>query len=150
MEIRGIHHVAFAHESGGAIVEALTSLLGLEPEHLEEADGFVERMFPAGTCYLQTLEVTGPGVVSSFVEKRGSALHHVAFEVEDIDAAVAELREKGARLVDERPRAGGMGTRIAFAHPKSFGGLLVELVQTPPEESQGTRPRGRSRPTIRR
>ena len=136
VKIKGIHHVAFAHDSGEVVVNALTSILGLEVEHVEDGDGFTERMIPAGPCYVQTLEATGPGVVAKFIGKRGSSLHHIAFEVSDIDGAMADLVERGVDLIDTRPRPGGMGTRIAFAHPRSFGGLLVELVEVP-EETAG-------------
>ncbi len=65
------------------------------------------------------------------MEKRGNALHHVAFEVEDLAGYLTELREEGVRLVDDHPRPGGMGTMIAFIHPSEFDGLLVELVEVP-------------------
>ena len=86
-------------------------------------------MFPVGDSFVQTLEAYGDGVVQRFLDKRGPGLHHVAFEVDGIDAALADLLEQGVRLVDETPRAGGMGTRIAFVHPSAFGGMLVELVE---------------------
>jgi len=126
--VRRIHHVAFAHE-GPAVLDGLGSLFGLRCHEPEPAPGFVERMFPVGDAYLQTLEATGPGVVGRFVERRGPALHHVAFEVEDLDVALEELRRSGTRMVDETPRPGGAGTRIAFLHPSACGGLLVELVE---------------------
>ncbi len=128
-----VHHVAFAHGSRSALHDKLAALLGMEVCHREEADGFIERMLPAGESYVQTLEVTGPGVVDQFVGKRGNALHHVAFEVEDLAGWLRELREAGVRLVDQYPRPGGMGTMIAFIHPTEFEGLLVELVEIPPE-----------------
>jgi methylmalonyl-CoA/ethylmalonyl-CoA epimerase len=86
---------------------------------------------------VQTLEATGEGVVQRFLDRRGPGLHHVAFEVDRIDAAVESLRARGVRLVDEEPRAGGMGTRIAFVHPSAFGGMLVELVELPAGEPAG-------------
>ena len=88
-------------------------------------------MYPVGEAYVQTLQATGEGVVQRFVDRRGPGLHHLAFAVEGIDAAVADLRGRGVRLVDDEPRPGGMGTRIAFVHPSAFGGLLVELVEPP-------------------
>lgn len=126
----GLHHVAFARGDDPTCEEALGSLLRTEP-HAETGPGFVERMYPVGDSYVQTLEPTGDGVIASFLAKRGPALHHVAFSVDGLDAAIEDLRAAGTRLVDERPRAGGMGTRIAFIHPSSFGGLLVELVEDP-------------------
>ena len=102
--------------------------------HSQDVPGFVERMIPVGDSYVQTLEATGPGVVERFVGKRGPALHHIAFEVEDLDAHLGRLRDQGVRLIDEKPRPGGMGTMIAFIHPGELHGLLVELVEVPAEE----------------
>jgi methylmalonyl-CoA epimerase len=129
--IVGLHHVAFAHGSDLTCVQELGRLLDVSPIE-EQADGFLERMFPVGDSWVQTLEANGEGVVQRFLDKRGPSLHHIAFEVDDIETALAELRARGVRLVDESPRPGGMGTRIAFVHPASFAGLLVELVQPQP------------------
>jgi len=138
VEILRVHHVAFAHREGEQPFAALERLLGLQVTHSEDMGDFVERMLPAGDCYVQMLEATAPGVVQRFLDRRGPALHHVAFAVADLDAALAELRDAGARLVDEQPRPGGMGTRIAFLHPSAVGGLLVELVEEPPTRDAGT------------
>jgi len=132
-----LHHVAFAHEGDGA-PGVLTGLLGLPCVHEEAAAGFIERMIPAGEAYLQLLEATGPGVIERFLDRRGPGLHHVAFEVSDIDEAVADLRSRGVRMVDETPRPGGMGTRIAFIHPAACPGLLLELVGSPAARAAGT------------
>jgi methylmalonyl-CoA/ethylmalonyl-CoA epimerase len=122
-----LHHVAFAHQ-GDDTPGRLADLLGLPCAAEERADGFVERMLPAGDSFLQLLEATGPGVVGRFVERRGPGLHHVAFEVSDLGEAVTDLLGRGVRMVDHAPRPGGMGTQIAFVHPAAAGGLLVELV----------------------
>jgi len=124
-----LHHVAFAHQAGDDVHALLAELFGLKTVHTEPGDGFVERMIPLGDSYLQTLEACGAGIVERFVEQRGASLHHVAFEVDDVEAMVERLREAGVSLVDERPRPGGMGSSIAFIHPAVFGGMLVELVQ---------------------
>ena len=125
-----IHHVAFAHTPTSAPHDRFAELLGVPVCHEEGGPGFIERMLPVGDGFVQTLEATGPGVVSKFVDKRGSALHHIAFEVEDIEEHVRQLRSLGVRLIDEHPRPGGMDTMIAFVHPREFDGLLVELVET--------------------
>ncbi len=125
-----LHHVAFAHHGDGA-PGVLAGLLGLPCVHEEAAAGFTERMIPAGEAYLQLLEATGPGVIERFLARHGPGLHHAAFEVSDIDKAVADLRSRGVRMVDETPRPGGMGTRIAFVHPAACPGLLLELVESP-------------------
>jgi methylmalonyl-CoA/ethylmalonyl-CoA epimerase len=124
----GLHHVAFAHGSDLTCVKELGRFLQVTPEK-EQADGFVERMFPVGDAWVQTLQADGDGVVQRFLDKRGPSLHHIAFEVDEIETALADLRERGVRLVDEHPRPGGLGTRIAFVHPSAFAGLLVELVE---------------------
>jgi len=129
-QVIGLHHIAFAHPPGSGTEQALGKFLGLASSHEEQGPGFVEKMLPISTdCYVQLLEATGDGVVTEFVSHRGSALHHIAFEVTNIDAAIAGLRSAGARLVDDKPRPGGLRTRIAFVHPSSFDGLLVELVE---------------------
>src|SRR4051812_1508717 len=97
--ILGLHHVAFAHPSGSGPDEALCRVLDVTP-HEESAPGFVERMFPVGSAYLQTLEASGDGVIQRFLDRRGPGLHHVALEVEGIDAAIDALRGQGIRLVD--------------------------------------------------
>ena len=123
---------------GTGLPAVLTGLLGLPCVHEEAAAGFIERMIPAGEAYLQLLEATGPGVIKRFLGRRGPGLHHAAFEVSDIDAAVADLRSRGVRMVDETPRPGGMGTRIAFVHPAACPGLLLELVESPAAGTTGT------------
>src|SRR5207244_12280226 len=105
-----------------------TGLLGLPCAHEEDAAGFSERMIPAGEAYLQLLEATGPGIIERFLERRGPGLHHAAFEVSDIDEAVADLRSRGVRMVDETHRPGGMGTRIDFVQPAACPGFLLEMV----------------------
>ncbi|MCU1489413.1 MAG: methylmalonyl-CoA epimerase [Acidimicrobiaceae bacterium] len=138
--VRGIHHVAFAHRDA-AVLSGLESLLGLRCTHEEDGPGFHERIYDTGAGgRVQTLEATGEGVVEDFLVRRGAALHHLAFEVDDIDEALGDLQRRGARLIDELPRRGGEGTRIAFVHPQAFGGLLVELVEGSGAECNETEP----------
>jgi len=86
--------------------------------------------FPVGESEVELLESTAPdGPVAKYIEKRGAGIQHVAFRVDDIDAALKELKEKGVRLIDETPRKGAGGARIAFLHPKGTGGVLVELCE---------------------
>lgn len=132
----GLHHVAFAHAPGSGPEDALCQVLDVTP-HEESAPGFVERMFPVGDAYVQTLEASGDGVIQRFLDTRGPGLHHVAFQVDGIDAALEAFRTQGIRLVDEEAREGGMGARIAFVHPSAFGGMLVELVEPAPAEPTG-------------
>ena len=84
--------------------------------------------FPVGESEVELLESTAPeGPIARFIEKRGEGFQHVAFRVEDIEEALAELKEKGIRLIDEKPRKGAGGAKIAFLHPKDTNGILVEL-----------------------
>jgi methylmalonyl-CoA/ethylmalonyl-CoA epimerase len=131
MEVLRIHHVAFAHSSDTPVPRLLQEGLGLEVGHTEHGEGFVERMIPVGDSYVQLLEATGQGVVQRFLERWGPGLHHLAFEVPDVQAGVTSLAAAGAPLVDQAPRPGAMGTIVAFIHPSAFGGMLVELVQAP-------------------
>lgn len=127
--LKRIHHVAFAEETGAELVQVLGQVFGLPVQSEEEAPGFVERMLPVGDCWLQGLEATGDGVVRRSLAKRGPGLHHIAFEVDDLPAVLDHLAELGVTLIDRKPRLGGGGHQIAFADPRAFGGVLVELVQ---------------------
>jgi methylmalonyl-CoA/ethylmalonyl-CoA epimerase len=132
-----IHHCAFAHDSARSPEKRFAELFEMPVCHSEDVEGFIERMIPAGDGYIQTLEATGPGVVQKFLARRGSALHHVAFEVDDIDGYLQKLKIKGVQLIDDKARPGGMGTMIAFIHPSEFDGLLVELVEVPEPPARG-------------
>ncbi|HTG48207.1 MAG TPA: VOC family protein [Actinomycetota bacterium] len=131
--VTGLHHVAVASDEDRAGEDLFVSLLGA-PVHEEDGEGFVERMYDAGGPYLQTLEATGDGVVQRFLDRRGPGLHHIAFRVDRIDAALEDLEARGVPLIDRTARPGGMGTRIAFLHPAGAGGVLVELVEGASEE----------------
>jgi methylmalonyl-CoA/ethylmalonyl-CoA epimerase len=88
-------------------------------------------MLQIGESKIELLEPTSPdSPVAKFLEKSGPGIHHVAYEVKDVEAAIADLKAKGARMIDETPRNGAHGTRIAFVHPKSSNGVLTELCQT--------------------
>ncbi|MEA2499796.1 MAG: methylmalonyl-CoA/ethylmalonyl-CoA epimerase [Actinomycetota bacterium] len=129
-----IEHVALAVADLEAAVAHYRDVWGIEVEHRErvEDQGVEEAMLPLGDSYLQLLGATGPDTtVGKFIEKKGEGLHHIAYEVPDLEAALAELKEKGVRLIDEKPRVGGRGHMVAFVHPKSNHGLLVELIQAP-------------------
>jgi methylmalonyl-CoA/ethylmalonyl-CoA epimerase len=127
-----LHHTAVAVPDLDAALERLSTLFGIEPLSREvvEEQGVEEAMVPLGGSYLQLLAATGDDTpVGRFLAKRGEGLHHVAIQVVDIDAALAHLSEQGVELVDETPRIGGGGHRIAFIHPKAMAGVLIELVE---------------------
>lgn len=129
-----IEHVALAVADLDAAVEHYEKVWGLTVSHRErvEDQGVEEAMLPLGESYLQLLGPTGPDTtVGQFVAKRGEGLHHIAYEVDDLEDALAELKSKGVPLIDEAPRRGGRGHMVAFVHPKGNHGLLVELIQRP-------------------
>ena len=126
--VLSLHHVAIAHGNDRVCEDLLTDLLGAST-HVEPGAGFVERMYPVGDTFVQTLEADGDGVVQRSLDKRGPGLHHLALTVDRIDAALEDLRARGVPLIDREARAGGMGSRIAFLHPSAAGGVLLELVE---------------------
>jgi methylmalonyl-CoA epimerase len=129
-----IDHVGIAVEDLEVAVALYRRLLGVEPVHRERVQdqGVEEVLFAAGSSYIQLLGALGPDTpVGRSLASRGPGLHHVAYRVEDIDAALAQMRDQGARLIDEVPRRGSRNTAIAFVHPTTMGGVLVELVQEP-------------------
>jgi methylmalonyl-CoA/ethylmalonyl-CoA epimerase len=129
-----IEHVALAVADLDAAVEHYARTWGLEVEHRErvEDQGVEEAMLPLGESYLQLLGATGPDTtVGKFLAKRGEGLHHIAYEVDDLEMALAQLKADGVPLIDEAPRKGGRGHMVAFVHPKGNHGLLVELIQKP-------------------
>lgn len=132
--LKKVEHIAIAVADLGAAVAHYESVWGLEVEHRErvEGQGVEEAMLPLGDGYLQLLGPTGPETtVGRFIERRGEGLHHIAYEVADLEATLAELKGKGVELIDQAPRRGGRGHMVAFVHPRSNHGLLVELIQAP-------------------
>jgi methylmalonyl-CoA/ethylmalonyl-CoA epimerase len=130
--LRRLEHVAVVVRDLDAAIDHYRRLWNLDVVHRERVDdqGVEEAMLPLGDTFLQLLApTTADGAVAKFIERRGEGLHHLAYEVDDIEAALAELKGEGVPLIDESPRPGGRGHLIAFVHPKGNHGLLVELVQ---------------------
>jgi len=135
MRIRRIDHVAIAVPNIDAALPFFTEVLGLEVTHtdVEEGQGVVVAFLPAGDSELELIEpVDADSGVARFLARRGSGMHHLCLEVDDIDEAVARLREKGVALIDETPYIGTGGRRIVFIHPRSAHGLLIELYEVLP------------------
>ena len=129
-----IEHIAVAVADLDAAVALYRDVWGLEVSHRErvEDQGVEEAMVRIGESYIQLLGATGPDTtVGKFLERRGEGLHHIAYEVDDLEGALAQLKEQGVPLIDEKPRKGGRGHMGAFVHPKGNRGLLVELIQKP-------------------
>ena len=137
IKAKGLDHVAIAVRDLEKAIATYRDAFGLELTHREEVEeqqvkaaifgrgmGRVELICP-------TVQDSG---VARFIEKRGEGLHHICIEVEDIEAAMAALRASGAPLIDDQPKPGAGGARVAFVHPKGTGGVLVELRQGPKHE----------------
>jgi methylmalonyl-CoA/ethylmalonyl-CoA epimerase len=127
-----IHHVGIAVESLRAIVPAFATLLGRAPdsEEVVEDQNVRVAVFTLGDGRIELLEATSPeSPVARFLSKRGQGLHHVALAVADLPEVLARLGRAGVRLIDRAPRAGTGKQRIAFLHPASTAGVLIELVE---------------------
>ncbi len=132
MKILKIDHLGIAVKSIDAGKNFWLDILNLEFEGSEtvEAQKVTTAFFPVGESEVELLESTAAdGPVAKYIEKKGEGIQHVAFRVEDIEASLEELKEKGVRLIDQKPRIGAGGAKIAFLHPKSTNGVLVELCQ---------------------
>ncbi len=132
MKVLKIDHLGIAVNSIEEGRNFWEEALGLEFEGLEtvEEQKVTTAFMPVGESELELMESTAPdGPVAKFIEKRGEGLQHIAFRVENIEEALAELKEKGIKLIDEKPRMGAGGLKIAFLHPKATKGVLVELCQ---------------------
>jgi methylmalonyl-CoA/ethylmalonyl-CoA epimerase len=132
MRILKIDHLGIAVNSIEDGKNFWMDALGLEFEGSEtvEEQKVTTAFFPVGESEVELLESTAPdGPIAKFLEKKGPGIHHVAFRVDNLEAALAELKEKGIKLIDEKPRMGAGGAKIAFLHPKATNGILVELCE---------------------
>jgi len=131
-----IDHVGVAVEDLEGAIALYEGTLGMPLAHREtvEAQGVEAVLLEVGEGHVELLRPLGPETpVGKFVAKRGEGLHHVAYAVPDIDAALAELRARGIELIDSEPRVGIRSSRVAFIHPRATGSVLTELVE-PAEE----------------
>lgn len=127
-----IDHVGIAVEDIDAALPLYRDRLGMAEQHREtvEEQGVHAALLEIGDAHVELIAPIGPdGAVARFVERNGPGLHHVAYRTTDIDAELERLRAAGIRLIDEEPRTGIRNSRVAFAHPKSTGGVLTEIVQ---------------------
>jgi methylmalonyl-CoA/ethylmalonyl-CoA epimerase len=132
MKVLKVDHIGVAVKSIDAAKKLYHDVLGLDYAGSEtvEEQKVTTAFLPVGESEVELLESTAPdGPVAKYIEKRGEGIQHVAFRVENIEAALAELKEKGIQLIDEKPRRGAGGAKIAFLHPKSTYGVLVELCE---------------------
>ena len=129
-----IDHIGIATNGIDDAARFYLESLGLQIEYVEEVASQKVRvaMLPLGESRVELLEPTSDNSpIFKFLAKRGPGIHHIAVRVQDIRASLAELKEKGARLIDEQPRTGAGGCLVAFIHPSSTGGVLLELVEHP-------------------
>jgi methylmalonyl-CoA/ethylmalonyl-CoA epimerase len=123
-----IAHIGIAVESLEALRPFYRDILGMPEVPLDDADGAAIAGLAAGESLVELLEAQTPdSPIGKFVAKRGPGIHHVCFAVDDLDGTLARCREAGVRLIDQEPRVGAEGKRIAFLHPSATGGVLVEL-----------------------
>jgi len=127
-----IDHIGVAVNSLEESLHIFKDILGVKCSGEEEVkeQNVKVAFLPVGESEIELLESTSPdGNIAKYIEKKGEDIHHIAFEVEDLDVMLKNLQEKGVRLIDKEPRYGAGGARIAFLHPKSTNGILVELCE---------------------
>ena len=137
MHIRRIDHIAIAVQDGQNTAELWKNILDLELEGMEELEENGVKVFMMGIkgrseevpCieFLEPLHETSP--ISNYLKNKGNSIHHICFETSDIEKDLEELKSKGIKLIDEKPRRGAHGSLIAFVNPKALGGILIELMQ---------------------
>jgi methylmalonyl-CoA/ethylmalonyl-CoA epimerase len=134
MQPRLVHHIGHAVDDLDAAVSIYERLFGASVEHRQTVpeQGVEAVSMRVAGSRVELLKPLGPDTpVGRFLEKRGPGMHHVAYLVDDIEAALEDARQEGAELIDEHPRVGLFGLRVAFVHPESVAGVLVEFVQEP-------------------
>lgn len=132
MKALKVDHIGIAVSNLDEALKVYTEVLGLEVQGTEVVEEQKVRVafLPLGDTEIELLESTSPdGPIAKFIEKNGEGVQHIAFKVENIEEAIQEMLDKGMRMIDEKPRYGAGGAKIAFMHPKSTNRVLVELSQ---------------------
>jgi lactoylglutathione lyase/methylmalonyl-CoA/ethylmalonyl-CoA epimerase len=128
-----INHIGIAVKNLDDALSVFQDTLGMTCTGIEEVEDQKVRAacLPVGESEIELLESTSPeGNIARFIEKRGEGIHHIAFEVDNLEEVLEDLKRKGVRLIDQKPRIGVGGIKIAFLHPKSSNGVLVELCES--------------------
>jgi len=137
--LKKIYHLGYAVEDLTVVARFYEEHFGAvvgEPEEVEE-QGIIATMLEVGESKIELVQPTHPeSPVSKFLAKKGEGFHHIAFQVDDLEATLEELKKSGVELIDETPRTGVGGTRMAFLHPKGAHGVLTELVELPKDNCQ--------------
>lgn len=134
MKILGIEHIAIAVEDLDEPARVFHELLGIRERKTEEVadQQVITDIFDTDAGKVELLKATSEdSPITTFLQKHGPGIHHIAFQVDDLRAWLEYLREQGVELIDEEPRVGAEGCLIAFLHPRSTAGILVELCQRP-------------------
>ena len=132
MKVLKVDHIGVAVKSISEAKNLYSGLLGLSHAGSETVaeQKVTTAFFPVGDTEVELLESTSPdGAIAKYLEKKGEGVQHIAFRVENLEEALAELKAKGVQLIDEKPRRGAGGAKIAFLHPKSTFGVLIELCE---------------------
>lgn len=130
--VNKVDHIGIAVSSLEESIKFYEEVLGLKLNGTEvvEEQKVKVAFLPIGDTEVELLEATSPdSAIAKFIEKKGQGVQHIAFKVDDIEAALEDMRAKGIKLIDEKPRYGAGGARIAFLHPKSTNGVLIELCE---------------------
>lgn len=131
MKIKRIAHLGVAVSDLDSAMKFFTEGLPLEVTHTEDYQGMKIAFIPIGDSSVELLQdVSGSSAIKKFLDKNGEGIHHIAYEVDDINQAISELKAKGIKLIDEKPRQGAHGMSVAFMHPKATHGILMEFCQT--------------------
>ena len=131
-KILGIEHVGIAVDDLNGISDVFGDLLGLKLRSREKIDDqqVITDIYETGSGKLEFLKATGPdSPIAKFIEKKGAGMHHIALKVDNLQTALDYLKGQGTQLIDTSPRIGAEGFKIAFLHPKSTGGVLIELCE---------------------
>ena len=127
-----INHIGIAVKSLEDSLHIFQDILGMQCSNIEliEEQKVKTAILPVGESKIELLESTSPeGTIARYIEKKGEGIHHIALEVDNLNVVLASLKENGVQLIDQEPRYGVGGTKIAFLHPKSTNGVLIELCE---------------------
>ena len=130
--VKKVDHIGVAVSNLEESIKFYENILGMKLQGIEIVEEQKVRVafLPIGDTEIELLESTDKeGPIAKFIEKKGEGIQHIAYRVDDIEKALEEMRQKGVRLIDEKPRYGAGGAKIAFLHPKSTNGVLIELCQ---------------------
>lgn len=124
-----VDHAGIATDEATTMVEQYTTLFDCSVAHRESFDGMEIAFLDLGNCYFEVIEPKEDGAISAYLDRNGPGIHHLAVETDDIEASLATARDLDIDRIDDQPRAGAWGHDVAFLHPGSTGGVLLEFVE---------------------